>query len=558
VSTRIGWLSWCLLPALLGVLGCDPSSRPESIDSQTNWLKACEIDSQCGSFTCVCGVCTTACSDNSTCANLDGAACVSADDEGAIAQCGGNHTMAAGLCMPRCDVAGCSDGKMCVAGVCTPVPTPSANVGIDTRTQHQTLTGFGASVAYDEGEITSHPEKAALYKTLFADLGLDVLRLRNRYGDTGDDDLTTATALLAAAATSLGRTPTVFMTSWSPPAALKASNAVECSGNPGKCTLAKDASGAYDYAGFATYWRSGLDAYAAAGVTPDFIGIQNNPDWFPTASEMGAACVFLPAEGSTMVTVDGVAVSVQYPGFAEAQAATLSALSGLASPPKILAPETADFTKLADYESALDPASLDALAHHLYGVDPQNVDLTGLAGLGDLATSVEKPVFQTEMQADGLGTALLIHYATAVEGASAYLQTTLTSSATGPTTNPDALVFLDATDFTVLDPYYAMQHFALHTDPGWTRVDATSSDADLLTSAWLAPDGSALTVILVNGGATDLDPKLDLTYAGNFAHSDITRTVFGGVERAADLGSLSAQAVLTVPSRSIVTVALSN
>jgi hypothetical protein len=160
------------------------------------------------------------------------------------------------------------------------------------------------------------------------------------------------------------------------------------------------------------------------------------------------------------------------------------------------------------------------------------------------------------MQADGFDTALLIHYTTAVEGASAYLQTTLTGSASGPTANPQALVGLEADSFTREDPYYAYQHYALHTDPGWTRVDASSSSDRLLASAWLSPNGYALTIVLVNAGTAAVDTKLALP-AGFGATSEVTRTVFSGAERGAKLGRLSAQGILNVPARAIVTVSLS-
>src|SRR6185295_10587609 len=107
--------------------------------------------------------------------------------------------------------------------------------------------------------------------------------------------------LVGAARTSLGRTPTIFMTSWSPPPALKASGAAVCSGNTDSCTLSKTPAGAFDYAGFGAYWRGAVDAYAAVGVVPDYIGIQNNPNWVPAPSLPGEACFFLPFEGTAPV-----------------------------------------------------------------------------------------------------------------------------------------------------------------------------------------------------------------------------------------------------------------
>jgi glucuronoarabinoxylan endo-1,4-beta-xylanase len=561
VSARILVGSW--FSVLLGALalGCgSPSHHAEIIDSQTNWLKACQIDSQCEpTLSCVCGVCTKSCDDDSTCTNtkpLKGMSCVQSDDPAVVAQCSGARPSQPGLCMPRCSDTGCGDRQMCVAGACTPVPTADTHVAIDTHVTHQTLAGFGAAVAYDESEITSHPEKAALEKTLFADLGLDVLRLRDRYGHTGDDDLTATRDLIAAASASLGRTPLLLLTSWSPPATLKANAAVNCSGNSETCTLVKNSSGGFDYASFATYWRSSLDAYAAVGISPDYIGIQNNPNWLPTAAQVGEACIFLPSEGTTTVTANGKNVTVSYPGYAEAQTATLKALRGFSPLPKVLAPETSDFASVQSYLAALDPSSLDAVAHHLYGVDPDNVDLTALGAVD--AILPDKPVFQTEMQADGIGTALLIHYTTTVENASAYLQTTLTSSATGPATNFDALVGVTATDYTIRQPYYAMRHYALNTDPGWTRVDANSTSSTMLASAWVSPAADALTVVLVNAGTADQTAELDFVNGGRLPHSAVSRTVFDGVERGAVLGSLSDDAVVTIPARSIVTVAFSN
>ncbi len=89
------------------------------------------------------------------------------------------------------------------------------------------------------------------------------------------------------------------------------------------------------------------------------------------------------------------------------------------------------------------------------------------------------------------------------------------------------------------------------------RVGATSNMPDLLASAWLSPDESALTIVLVNSGRSTFDVALDLdsTSPGS---SKVTRTVFDGVERSADLGSLLAEGVVEVPSRAIVTIAVQN
>lgn len=556
MSQRDKGRSLGFLALLLGVLGlgCDPSNRPETIDSQTNWLKSCQIDAQCtDGGKCVCGACTSICSENTTCTELKGSSCVRAEESGAIAQCGGTRPPGPGLCLPRCDATTCARGQMCVAGVCTPVPAAGADVVVDTTVTHQMLVGFGATVAHIEDEITSHPQTDALYPVLFGELGLDILRLRDRFQHP-DDDLTTARTLLDGATASLGHSPTVFMTSWSPPAALKANGSAQCGGNPDTCTLVKTAAGVFDYAGFAKYIRDSLDAYAALGVVPDYFGIQNNPNWVPTSAEPGEACRFLPSEGTAPVFVRGVSTRIQYPGYDQAQAATSKALEGLKALPRILGPETSDFQSVADYVPSLDFSQLEALSHHLYGINPETIDTTALAAIGELAAQNSRPVFQTEMQADGFGTALFIHYTTVIEGGSAYIQASLTGPSSGPSANPQALVGLDTTTFVPQDPYYAFQHYALHTDPGWTRVDAISNVGSLLASAWLSPTGTALTLVLVNAGTSEVDAKVSVP-DGIGATTAVTRTVFGGTERGAALGNLSEAGILSVPARAIVTVA---
>ncbi|MEI9938681.1 MAG: hypothetical protein WDO69_15795 [Pseudomonadota bacterium] len=538
------------------LFGCSPKAKEDG-DSQTNWLEACEEDTKCaGGTMCLCGVCTRACTDSSTCTGAQQGSCVRANEAAAIAQCGGSPPPAPGLCLPPCaDDGACGQGQTCVAGICSPLPIDTVDVSVDLDTRHQDLVGFGASVAYGEGQITGHPQQAALYQAIFSDLGLDVLRFRNRYGHTGDDDLTTAGALVAAGTATSGRTLAVFLSSWSPPPALKANGALLCSGNVQTCTLSKTPAGAFDYAGLADYWVASLAAYANVGLVPDYIGIQNNPNYLPSVAETLEACKFLPVEGTVSVPLGLSSVRVTYPGLAQAQTATVAALATLPSRPKLLAPETSDFDSVADYLPSLDASKTDALAHQLYGVNPTAVDLDALAAMGKLVTQYGRPVFVTEMQADGFGTALMIHYATVVEGASAYLQAALTGPVSGPLTNTQALLGIDLTTFRLQDPYHAMRHFAASTDPGWTRIEATAANSGLLVSGWVSPSGQDLTLVLINARSVELSARLKLP--GDWSTSTVTRSVFSGVERSAALGPLSTEGVLRMPPASVITVALS-
>ena len=55
------------------------------------------------------------------------------------------------------------------------------DVSINIGETHQTMEGFGASLAYYENWLTAHPKKAEIYEAIFAELSLDILRVRNAF-----------------------------------------------------------------------------------------------------------------------------------------------------------------------------------------------------------------------------------------------------------------------------------------------------------------------------------------------------------------------------------------
>lgn len=520
------------LALAFALLACSPEKNTPQTGSQTNWLLACDSSAECGELECLCGVCTASCETEAACSELAGASCVAPSGEASIELCGASPSNS-GLCLP----------------------TPTAHVEIDPTTRHQTLVGFGASLAHADDAIAAHPDEAELYDLLFEDAGLDALRLRNRYQSVGDPSLQATRAIVEGAATRLGHAPFLFMTSGTPPPELKANDSRTCAGDAQTCTLASVAGGGFDYDGFARYWRDSLDAYASAGVVPDYVSIQNNPNWVPPEEAPNEGCRFLPEEGTETLMIDGAPVDVAYPGYSEALTAVRALIGDMPSMPRFAAPEVSSVSAIAAYSTALGAAPADAFALHLYGQDADAVDVTSLETAHDLAEQSARPVFQTEMQAEGLETAVLMHHALTAAGASVYLQNDLVSL-----TRVNAgvsLVLLTATGLEPQGPFYALMHFAKHTDPGWARIAASSDDAALLSSAWLSPDEDALTVVLVNPGAEDRDADVIVPEAlrAQLARTEVTRTVFEGVERSAELGPLSADGVVRVPGRSMATVA---
>ncbi|MCB9622823.1 MAG: hypothetical protein H6721_17355 [Sandaracinus sp.] len=98
---------------LLGLflLACGPNTG----DSNTNWLVRCDRDAQCGEDAlCLCGVCTTSCTDDAACRALDpDGVCLPPEAR----SCGGDVP----LCVPSCAL-GCDVGQVCRDDVCVPDP----------------------------------------------------------------------------------------------------------------------------------------------------------------------------------------------------------------------------------------------------------------------------------------------------------------------------------------------------------------------------------------------------------------------------------------------------
>jgi glucuronoarabinoxylan endo-1,4-beta-xylanase len=424
---------------------------------------------------------------------------------------------------------------------------------VDTSVDYQTLVGFGAGVSYIDDEIANYSDSAALYDAMFAESGFEVLRLRNRR-DTGSVDLAGSAEIVEAAEERLGRAPTLLLTSSSPPGELKADGQRLCPGNVETCTLARAADGNFDYAGFAEYWRASLEEYAAQGVEPDYISIQNDPNWVPPEQAPLEACRFLPTEGTATVSVNGSDVEVEYAGYAEALAAVQDELAGLPVVPRIAAPEATSVSSTVEFAQELDMGRVDALAHHMYSTDPRAVDRDTLRALADLGQANSRPIFQTEMIAEGLETAMLIHEALGTIGASVYLQNDFVGSAGLTTPNRTALISLHEEEFTLEDTYYAMRHFARYTEPGWVRVAAEPDTGSVLATAWESPDSAAVTVVLVNPELAEA--VVEIAFTEQPSNTQVIRTVFPGSERAAELGPLPPNNIVTLPGESIVTVAV--
>jgi glucuronoarabinoxylan endo-1,4-beta-xylanase len=454
-----------------------------------------------------------------------------------------------------CGASGAPDPEPALAPFNIPVT-------LDTGTRYQTMQGFGAAVAFDVGALSNQPNRAEIYNVLFVDLGIQILRIANWYQNSQalgnpDDlgDFNATAAVVAGARAALGHDPILLMSSWSPPPSIK-SNGYFVGG-----TLAQSAGG-YRYTDFGQWWRSSLDAYAAAGVVPTYVSIQNEPDFLPTGINPWSSCLIDATEDLTT-----------HAGYGPALDAVATAIADLSPRPTLIGPEISGIagTKLEDYLAALQAGGeideLGGVAHHLYNGGSSSSPPSFNNGMSAAAFNAGgKPLFQTEFgpsPADMFNTAWLIHNAVTVEGVTAYLHWDLIWGESALSTNPSGLVSIETRPqaqwqtpkgYKINDTYYALRHFAKWIDVGWQRVGASAASGVIRASAFSSPDGQSLTLVLLNTDVLEHTVTVD---AGGFAYgtSAIYRTS-GTDERTAPLGALPPTNLIDMPARSLATVTL--
>jgi glucuronoarabinoxylan endo-1,4-beta-xylanase len=368
-------------------------------------------------------------------------------------------------------------------------------VSIDLEETYQTMEGFGASLAYYENWLTAHPKKAEIYEAIFAELSLDILRVRNAFDyDTGMIDRVAEFAL--AAGSSLGKPIAVFSSSWGPPGYLKSNNDRK---NGGTLKFTKNENEIdFDYAGFAHWWNSSLDEYNSHGVYPTYISIQNEPDW----AASWETCILKPAE--IVNAADTIA------GYNKALDAVYDTIMKREQKPKILGPESSGigYNSVENFVNPLDVSKLYGIAHHLYnGVDENDPWSSGnFTKVGDFHPEI--PHFQTEyFHGDWFSLAGLIYKSLHDENVVAYLYWDLIWDGKG-------LVSLDFpwdqsrwTDpqkgYTKTKDFYAFKQFSGFIHPGWKRTGTASSGEDVKVVAFVSPEKDSATVVFINRSLSD-------------------------------------------------------
>jgi hypothetical protein len=112
-------LLFLLLVMGLALAACVKSREQPVVGGETNWLKRCTDQGDCGAGSCLCGVCTTECSSALTCSGDFAGSCVETTSPLGASACAGAQQMPVGLCLPGCGSdAECGAGFACRHAVC--------------------------------------------------------------------------------------------------------------------------------------------------------------------------------------------------------------------------------------------------------------------------------------------------------------------------------------------------------------------------------------------------------------------------------------------------------
>lgn len=421
---------------------------------------------------------------------------------------------------------------------------------VDIHHREQKLLGFGIALAFFQDWVAKNPYRAEIYRALFKDLNLNILRLRDCYSDKSDNlaHIAQDAVNVKGASDALGRPVQVMLCSWSPPATLKSNHETANGGT----LIQVDGHFAYDQ--FAQYWADSLAAYKADGVVPTYVSVQNEPDFKATWD----SCLFTPKEGQTS---NGIVCA----GYGNAVDAVYKKLGASPNPPKLIGPETIGIG-YGDPENYFPPADpklnseLWGLSHHLYHggteKDPDSFD----PRFRDLRREyADKPKLMSEFDRGTMfQTAWLINDCLTEENANAYVYWS------GAWPGSQALVFVENPDqqaywtnphgWKLGDHYWAMKHFSAFTGPGYVRVDTTTSDPAVKMSAFISPNGRKLCVVVLNTSPTQ-QAIFHLNLSGFRARRSVMYRT-DKTEHWAGLGALPADRRLDLPPQSIVTVAL--
>lgn len=440
------------------------------------------------------------------------------------------------------------------------VAATNATVSVYPDKIGQTVGGIGGGIVYYQDWLTNHPNREAVYDTLFNGLGLSCLRMGNwAQEDIPSDNTIVANDAIIYKAAKLycGDKLPVVMTSWTPPAYLKANNSRTGSTQWAKATLKKE-NGKYVYDKFGKWWVESLSRYHKQGVFPDYISIQNEPD-----CDTSYDCMILDASESNNVA-----------GYGKALSAVSAQVKQMQNAPKIIGPENLGigWNKTQEYVNNLDRKQLDGYSFHYYhsGTNEHEGDRYSYpndfieAQKGLASSFSDKPMFMTENSAlrdtkpmDAVYTAWFLANAFNINKVQYYTHWNLIWGDEG-----ESCISLQKWDSTYKAPwnggfktqptYHGLRHFSKYVRPGMKLIDTWASTGQMTTCAFKSPKEDAYTLIFINQGNTELSVNHNLPIDNKKFDSKVVLTAPDKNIYSQFLGTY--QGTVTMPAHSIVTI----
>ena len=146
-----------------------------------------------------------------------------------------------------------------------------------------------------------------------------------------------------------------------------------------------------------------------------------------------------------------------------------------------------------------------------------------------------------------LQTADAIHETVTHANASAYIYWEMMWDENSTT----ALIRVDGSgNYIINNQYYALKHFAKYIDKGYKRIDVSSSDSLIKTSAFINPAADQITAIVINNDVTSKNISLNLSGA-NSVQNTAYRSTNGNYFQ--NIGTTDLGSPIAIPAQSITT-----
>lgn len=388
-----------------------------------------------------------------------------------------------------------------------PEPEPPVSkataITLDPTVTHQEMVGFGGALTWYSTWMTSSVNKTQMADLIFKDLGIDIIRFKNWYypddyptvktttamGDDGSKAHWDATNELYTLAKARNSNVKILFSSWGPPQSLKSNNSTRLG------TLDKDVNGDFMYDDFATYWA---DVFDNLPFNPDYLSIQNEPTFLNSG---WTTCQWAAAETSAL------------PDYNIAFDKVWNKIKDRTNPPVMIGPESQDVPTFAAFANVLkNKAHCGFYAYHPYNINSGTTADAISQSLSSIGSFTTKPNIMTEFS-DNLNwfnTATFIQTALTKANSSGYIYWKLVWAT--PTSGTDAglVSVTNSGTYTVTPFYYLIKHFSKHIDAGYTRIDAKTSQTNLLISGFKNVAGNKITLIIVNKASTaaTIDPTI--------------------------------------------------